>query len=74
MLGENLVALIKGREPTGRYDGKVVCFCDAGFHKGIGMRFDYDHPPHPPPLSRRWYLGKILINKLYWQIIPRARL
>lgn len=74
VLGENIASLVHGRQPTERYDGKVVCFCDAGFHKGIGMRFDYEHPPHPPPLSRRWYLGKILVNKLYWQIIPKARL
>ena len=50
-----------------------MCFCDAGFHRGIAMRFDYTHPPVPPPLSRRWYLGKVLINKLYWTIVPKAR-
>ncbi len=74
VLGENIAALIRGQKPRERYDGKVVCFCDAGFHKGIGMRFDYEHPPIPPPLSRRWYWGKVLINKFYWQIIPKARL
>ncbi len=73
-LGKNLADLIHGREPRQRYNGKVVCFCDAGFRKGIGMSFDYDHPPDPPPLSRRWWLGKVLVNKLYWYLVPKARL
>lgn len=74
VLGRNLAARIQGRPATERYEGRVMCFFDAGFHKGIGMRFDYDHPPVPPRLNRRWYLGKVLVNKLYWQLVPKARL
>lgn len=73
VVAENITSLVHGRIPTARYNGLVMCFCDAGFHKGIAMRFDYDHPPVPPPLSRKWYLGKVLINKLYWHIVPKAR-
>ncbi len=73
VVAENIAALIRGNAPPARYDGKVMCFCDAGFHRGIAMRFDYDHPPVPPPLSRRWYLGKVLVNKLYWNLVPKAR-
>ena len=73
VVAANLAALVRGEVPTARYEGTVMCFCDAGFRRGIAMRFDYTHPPIPPPLSRRWYIGKVLINKLYWTIVPKAR-
>jgi len=73
VVAENIAALVRGEPPAARYDGKVMCFCDAGHHRGIAMRFDYTHPPVPPPLSVKWYLGKVLINRLYWQLIPKAR-
>jgi sulfide:quinone oxidoreductase len=73
VVAENIAALVRGVTPTARYDGMVMCFCDAGFRRGIAMRFDYEHPPVPPPLSRRWYLGKVLVNKLYWNLVPKAR-
>jgi len=37
------------------------------------MTFDYENPPVPPPLNRRHYLGKMMINRLYWMLIPKAR-
>jgi len=73
VVAENIAALVRGALPAARYDGKVMCFCDAGHHRGIAMRFDYTHPPVPPPLSLKWYLGKVLINRLYWQLVPKAR-
>ena len=73
VVAENVISMVRGKVPTAKYDGKVMCFCDAGFHRGIAMRFDYQHPPVPPPLSRRWYLGKVLVNKLYWMVVPKAR-
>jgi len=73
VVGENVAAMVDGEAPIARYDGKVMCFCDAGFHRGIAMRFDYQHPPVPPPLSLKWYLGKVLVNRLYWTIVPKAR-
>ncbi len=73
VVAANLAALVRGEPPTARYNGTVMCFCDAGFHRGIAMRFDYTHPPVPPPVSRHWYWGKVLVNKLYWTIVPKAR-
>lgn len=73
VVGKNLARLLKGKPATERYDGRVMCFFDTGFRKGLAIRFDYGHPPDPPPVSRRWYLGKVLFNKLYWTLIPTAR-
>jgi sulfide:quinone oxidoreductase len=73
VVAENLASLVRGEPPTARYDGKVMCFCDAGKHRGIALRFDYEHPPIPPPLGRKWYIAKVILNKLYWHIVPKAR-
>ena len=73
VVAENVASLVRGEPPTARYDGKVMCFCDAGHHRGIALRFDYEHPPVPPPLGRKWYIGKMVLNKLYWYIVPKAR-
>lgn len=73
VVAKNIACRVEGQSPSDNYDGKVTCFCDAGFHKGIMMTFDYQNPPVPPPLNRRHWLGKVLLNKLYWSLIPKAR-
>jgi sulfide:quinone oxidoreductase len=73
VVAENIAARIKGEQPPEKYNGKVTCICDAGFRKGIMMSFDYEHPPVPPPLNRRHYLMKLIINRFYWMLIPKAR-
>ena len=73
VVAENIAARLGGQTPPNDYDGKVTCFCDAGFRKGIMMTFDYKNPPVPPPLTTKHYLGKMMINRLYWMLIPKAR-
>ncbi len=71
---DGLVSDIKGAPPESEYTGRVTCFCDAGFKKGIMLDFDYDHPPVPPPFSRGAYWRKMLFNRFYWWILPKDRL
>lgn len=71
---ENIVADVRGAPSESEYTGRVTCFCDAGFKRGIMLDFDYDHPPVPPPFSRAAYWRKILFNKLYYWILPKDRL
>jgi sulfide:quinone oxidoreductase len=76
VVAERVVAMVEGREPQGReaiYDGKVMCFFEIGDGKGTLLRFDYEHPPHPPTPSRLWHLGKIAFNKTYFHTVPRGR-
>jgi sulfide:quinone oxidoreductase len=56
-------------EPRAKYDGRVLCFCDAGFKKAIYMDFNYENPPKKPRFSYIWYLGKQLVNRFYWSLI-----
>ena len=73
VLARNLVARIRGARPVARYAGKVFCFFDAGFRRAFALRFDFSHPPQPRLATRRWYWAKMLLNRLYWNIIPKAR-
>ncbi len=71
---DNIISELRGAPPEEEYGGRVTCFCDAGFRKGIMLDFDYEHPPVPPPFSRAAYWRKIFFNKFYWWILPKDRL
>jgi sulfide:quinone oxidoreductase len=73
VVADSVVADIRGEQATAKYDGRVTCYCDAGYHKGFSMTFDYEHPPVPPPLSLRGWIGKQLINLGYWTLVPSGR-
>ncbi|MEM0261450.1 MAG: FAD/NAD(P)-binding oxidoreductase [Nitrososphaerota archaeon] len=69
VVGNRIYADITGQKSKLVYDGRVVCFCDAGFRKAIYMDFNYENPPKKPRFSYLWYLGKKMVNKLYWSLI-----
>jgi len=73
VIAESIVADLRGEPATARYDGHVMCYCDAGYHKGISMSFDYEHPPVPPPLGLKDWLGKRILNRAYWFLVPTGR-
>ena len=73
VIAESIAADLTGQPATARYDGHVMCYCDAGYHKGISMSFDYEHPPVPPPLGLKDWLGKMVLNKVYWYLVPSGR-
>lgn len=73
VIAESIVADIRGVPATARYDGHVMCYCDAGYHKGISMSFDYEHPPVPPPLGLKDWMGKRFLNRVYWMLVPSGR-
>lgn len=72
VVAKNVAALVRGRVPTARYDGKVMCFFDAGFGRAFLLKFDYAHAPALPKLSRRWHFAKVALNRLYWRLVARA--
>src|ERR1700693_1029860 len=70
-----IAAEVKGEPaPVHVYDGKVMCFLEAGQGKATTIRFDYDHPPVSPSPARRWHWAKALFNKTYWHTVPQGRL
>lgn len=73
VVADSIVADLRGNPATARYDGHVMCYCDAGYHKGISMSFDYEHPPVPPRLNLKDWLGKRFLNRAYWLLVPTGR-
>ncbi|HEY5606342.1 MAG TPA: FAD-dependent oxidoreductase [Thermoplasmata archaeon] len=73
VVAESVVADLRGQPSTATYDGHVMCYCDAGYHKGISMSFDYEHPPVPPKLNLKDWLGKRFLNRAYWVLVPAGR-
>jgi sulfide:quinone oxidoreductase len=77
IVAERIAAAVLGREPKAKdatYTGRVMCFFEIGDGKGTLLRFDYNHPPHPPKPNRIWHLGKLAFNKAYWLTVPRGRI
>ncbi len=73
VIAESIVADIRGEPATARYDGRVVCYCDAGYHKAFSISFDYDHPPRPAPAGLKAWLEKHFLNRAYWFLVPAGR-
>ncbi len=73
VIAESIVADLRGQPAATTYDGHVMCYCDAGYHKGISMSFDYEHPPVPPRLNLKDWLGKRFLNRAYWFLVPTGR-
>lgn len=72
VVANNIASEIKGIESRDKYNGKVVCLCDAG-NKAIYLNFDYDHPPKPAHPRWIYRLLKLAFNRLYWYTIAKAR-
>ena len=73
VIAENIAATLRAEGPQARYEGKVMCLFDAGFRRAFALRFDFSHPPPAPLPTRRWYVGKMLLNRFYWNLVPKAR-
>lgn len=72
VVGGRIHADITGQKVKPVYDGRVLCFCDAGFRKAIYMDFNYEKPPKKPRFSYLWYIGKQMVNKFYWSLILKG--
>jgi len=73
VVADAILADLRGEAPATRYDGKVMCYFDAGYHKAMAMSFDYEHPPETPRLGLKAWIAKHLLNRAYWALVPTAR-
>jgi sulfide:quinone oxidoreductase len=73
VIAETIVADIRGAPAPTAYDGRVMCYLDAGYHKGISMSFDYEHPPTTPTFGLRRWVEKRALNRAYWILVPSGR-
>ncbi len=74
VVASRIASLIHGTAPTESYGGRVMCFLETGNGKATALRFDYEHPPVPPPPNRGWHMAKWIFNRAYWETVPQGRL
>ena len=70
----NIVQELRGEKPSHQYSGHVTCFLESGNNRATILNFDYNHPPKPPAPSLLWHVGKLIMNKTYWYMIPKGRM
>lgn len=86
VLFENMLNIIKGMEPTAKFDGHANCYIETGFGKATLIDFNYDVEPLPGtfPLpfigpfsllksSRINHWGKLFFKWIYWNILIMGR-
>lgn len=86
LFGDNFQAAIAGRPLPNAFDGHANCFIESGRGEALLLDFNYDTEPltgrYPLPLvgpmrllgrSRINHWGKLLFEKLYWQVLMRGR-
>ncbi|WP_152039384.1 NAD(P)/FAD-dependent oxidoreductase [Salinigranum salinum] len=66
VVADRLTALVHGGVPTATYDGKVVCFLEAGMDEATFVSFDYANEPYMRPESRPVHWAKLAYNESYW--------
>jgi sulfide:quinone oxidoreductase len=81
VLAKNLVAAIKGKPPTARYNGYASCPLVTGYGRLILAEFDYDKQPQETfPFDQRkerlsmYLLKKHLLPLYYWHALLKGRL
>jgi len=65
-LAKNVVARVRGDAPTARYDGKTICFIEAGLDRATFLEFNYQRPPTVSEPTRTVHWAKLAYNNAYW--------
>jgi sulfide:quinone oxidoreductase len=65
-LADRLASEVRGQVPTAQYDGKTVCFIEAGLDEATFVSFEYDTEPTLREPSRPVHWAKLAYNEMYW--------
>jgi len=66
VVAERLAAQVRGGIPTATYDGKTMCFLEAGMDEATFIEFDYENPPFVREQSQAVHWAKLAYNQTYW--------
>ncbi|MFB6104948.1 MAG: NAD(P)/FAD-dependent oxidoreductase [Halobacteriaceae archaeon] len=66
VLAQRLASVVRGHHPTARYDGKTICFIEAGMDRATFLEFSYGDEPTVPTPSRTLHWSKLGYNESYW--------
>ncbi len=63
---KNIVARVGGGGPVARYDGKTICFIEAGLDTATFIEFSYLRAPIVRPPTKTIHWAKLAYNNAYW--------
>jgi sulfide:quinone oxidoreductase len=66
VVADRIAASARGHPPTAVYDGKVICFLEAGMDAATFVSFDYDSLPDLREESKLVHWAKGAYNEAYW--------
>ena len=66
VVADRIAARVRGHRPTATYDGKVLCFLEAGMDEATFVSFDYDSLPDLRAESKLVHWAKGAYNESYW--------
>jgi len=66
VVAERLAASVHGHVPTATYDGKTICFMEAGMDDATYVSFDYENEPVMRDENKFVHWAKLAYNESYW--------
>ncbi|RLI83763.1 hypothetical protein DRP07_02890, partial [Archaeoglobales archaeon] len=73
VLANNLVAMIRGKEPKYQYTGHIICPIITRFGKALFAEFDYEKSISPAEeMWSNWVLKIYMLRPLYWSYMLKG--
>ena len=66
VVADRITSRLRGEVPTASYDGKTVCFLEAGTDEATFVEFGYGDEPTVRPPSKALHWAKLGYNESYW--------
>ena len=66
VVADRIASRVRGQVPTATYDGKTICFVEAGMDAATFVEFGYGDEPVVREASRALHWGKLAYNEAYW--------
>jgi sulfide:quinone oxidoreductase len=66
VVADRIASNVRGQVPTATFDGKTVCFIEAGMDEATFIEFEYGDEPTVRPASKPVHWAKLGYNESYW--------
>ena len=66
VVADRIASKARGQVPTATYEGKTVCFIEAGMDEATFIEFGYGDEPTVRPASKPVHWAKLGYNESYW--------
>ncbi|WP_126664284.1 NAD(P)/FAD-dependent oxidoreductase [Haloterrigena salifodinae] len=66
VVADRIASRARGETPTATYDGKTVCFLEAGMDEATFIEFEYGEEPYVREPSNPLHWAKLGYNESYW--------